>query len=133
MNKKTRDALQSGIDSRLGLCTMHANTPHYDSTACRNWKPIRTHLPDEPMSLSPRSRIAEPPIPIQHRGLRSCGDSKFRKHCPLCSDGVLTVVRDASTFELRREDRCLNCGQEFIYTDKHIHGSPLPLLRRRGV
>jgi len=63
------------------------------------------------------SRVNEEPIHVKHADLtRSEADSMFKSECPVC-DGMLLVARDQRTFELRAEDRCILCGQRFVYDD----------------
>lgn len=37
--------------------------------------------------------------------------------CPVCNDGLLLMKRDFTSFNLLSDDRCISCGQSFIYTD----------------
>lgn len=37
--------------------------------------------------------------------------------CPVCFDGILTMLRSNQTGELLEYDSCVSCGQRFIYQD----------------
>lgn len=63
------------------------------------------------------SRADEPPIHVKHADLVRIGDSMYRSKCPVCSDGHLLVNRDQVTMDLLAADRCVLCGQLFIYDD----------------
>jgi len=41
----------------------------------------------------------------------------YKSECPVCYSGMLLVCRNKETFELEARDRCLFCGQMFVYTD----------------
>jgi len=58
------------------------------------------------------------PIHITHSKLERADDeSAYRSRCPGCKDGLLLVMRDQKTMQLQAEDRCVSCGQLFIYDD----------------
>ena len=61
--------------------------------------------------------IDKNPISIKHSELKRAGNSLYKSHCPICDDGILLVTRDKDTAVLLEEDRCINCGQVFIYED----------------
>lgn len=113
----------------LGYCDPHAHassdaSPHYKNGDCVRWQAC------VPQPVPEGSRLQEMPLPIKHSALHRLKGSAFKSDCPICRDGVLTMVRDASTSKLRREDRCLRCGQEFIYTDAKVAGERLPRIRK---
>jgi len=68
------------------------------------------------------------PIPVWHENLVRSSDSPFRSDCPCCRPGTLGVTRHRDTLELQRLDRCISCGQHFVYQDKAIANEPLPPL-----
>jgi hypothetical protein len=43
----------------------------------------------------------------------------YKSECFVCDAGILLVGRNQKTFRLQREDRCVNCGQLYIYEDIH--------------
>ncbi len=43
-------------------------------------------------------------------------DSNYKSICPICG-GLLPMQRDPQTFLLLNKDRCIMCGQSFIYSD----------------
>jgi hypothetical protein len=58
------------------------------------------------------------PIKVKHADLtRASADSPFKSKCPACPTGLLLVYRDPKTWELEAVDRCVSCGQLFIYDD----------------
>jgi hypothetical protein len=62
--------------------------------------------------------IKNKPIIVEHKNLeRLSSESIFKSMCPACKKGILCVSRDRKTFDLIDHDRCLLCGQEFIYSD----------------
>jgi hypothetical protein len=63
------------------------------------------------------AHINDPPKHVKHADLIRIGDSKFKSSCPVCVDGMLLVYRHPITFRLTEEDRCVLCGQQFIYDD----------------
>lgn len=63
------------------------------------------------------SRIECEPIHVKHADLARSDDSMYRSTCPSCGDGMLMVARDHQTFLLLAEDRCILCGQTFVYDD----------------
>ena len=62
-------------------------------------------------------RISEDPITVKQAELERSGGSEFRSVCPVCKEGVLLVQRDRETLEIINTDRCIICGQAFIYED----------------
>ena len=68
----------------------------------------------------------EPLCRVRHADLRRLSDeSVFKVYCPACTEGVLLVKRDPETLDLISEDRCLFCGQWFVYEDETIGGEPV--------
>ena len=62
--------------------------------------------------------IEEPVIAVDHATLECADDSSWwRRVCPKCKLGTLLVRRDAKTYVLSAEDRCVLCGQSFVYND----------------
>lgn len=61
--------------------------------------------------------INESPKFVRHSKLQRISDSPFRSQCPVCELGVLLVHRDQETFQLRKQDCCILCGQQYIYED----------------
>jgi hypothetical protein len=61
--------------------------------------------------------IQKPVIMVKHSELERSDESIFRSNCPECKEGILPVSRNYETFELEAEDRCLLCGQRYIYQD----------------
>jgi len=61
--------------------------------------------------------INEEPLHVNHSDLKRDNDSPFRSTCPVCEVGLLLVQRDTETLELLEQDRCILCGQLFIYCD----------------
>lgn len=60
---------------------------------------------------------------ITHADLRRVSPaSPFKCWCPECKDGILPVCRQQSSGALINVDRCTQCGQQFLYTDKFIGG-----------
>jgi len=63
------------------------------------------------------TNINKAPIEVRHANLERDDPGQFRSTCPVCHIGFLAGRRDEKTFEILKEDRCLLCGQQFIYTD----------------
>ena len=62
--------------------------------------------------------IYKVPINVKHSELKRVSVySAFKSECPVCKEGLLLLVRDSKTFKLLAEDRCILCGQQFIYSD----------------
>lgn len=61
---------------------------------------------------------------VSHASLARVSGSVFRSKCPACPDGVL-FVRRTRELHLSNVDRCICCGQRFVYTDASIAGCPL--------
>ncbi len=61
--------------------------------------------------------INKKPITVRHSNLKRCDDSIYRSVCPVCKEGILLVRRDNNTGKITNKDRCLSCGQAFIYED----------------
>ncbi len=61
--------------------------------------------------------LGNEPLHINHASLARVGNSSFRSDCPICKEGLLLVKRDQTTLRLLAEDRCILCGQAFIYDD----------------
>ena len=68
------------------------------------------------------ANIHAPAIRVSHAQLERWGEGDFKSKCPSCSDGILLVMRDQATFQLINVDRCIFCGQTFVYTDPIIGG-----------
>ncbi len=56
-----------------------------------------------------------PPIHTRHEKLLAAGQGLARE-CPLCG-GIITLRRDVETLQLLDYDRCLLCGQLYIFDD----------------
>lgn len=56
-------------------------------------------------------------LQVKHADLERFGDSAYKSQCPVCSDGVLLVMRDQENFKLVRYDFCVTCGQPVEYLD----------------
>ncbi len=56
-------------------------------------------------------------IHVKHTELTRVGESPFRSDCPVCKEGILFVRRNNNTGQITNEDRCILCGQAFIYED----------------
>ena len=61
--------------------------------------------------------IKKPVITVKHADLERTDTSSYRSVCPKCKAGTLLVSRNQKTFKLLAEDRCVLCGQLFIYSD----------------
>jgi hypothetical protein len=61
--------------------------------------------------------IHKEPIEVKHADLERDDPGTFRSSCPVCHTGFLPGSRDQKTFRILKEDRCLLCGQQFVYTD----------------
>jgi hypothetical protein len=64
--------------------------------------------------------IDKEPIKVKHSSLTRFGDSLFKSECPACEKGLLLVNRDMETLQVIATDRCIMCGQMFIYEDIDI-------------
>jgi hypothetical protein len=62
------------------------------------------------------------PMRVRHQFLHPV-DAPFKARCVLC--GGLVPVRRNDKMELTRRDRCVLCGQLYIYLDDTIGGEPL--------
>lgn len=70
-----------------------------------------------PEAHSPEN-VGAPTIAIAHSSLTRYNDeSAYKSKCPACKEGVLLVMRDQKTLELRKDDRCILCAQHVIYSD----------------
>jgi hypothetical protein len=79
---------------------------------------VKSNLREELINRIVGCNMEKPPISVAHSSLeRLSEDSLYKSVCPACRDGVLLVCRDQRTFELVDHDRCILCGQLFIYTD----------------
>lgn len=71
-----------------------------------------------------------PPLRVHHvylqplDGLLLEPGPGYKAICPFCG-GLLPVYRNQETMVLSRRDRCVRCGQMFIYLDEKICGEPL--------
>ncbi len=61
--------------------------------------------------------INQPIRRVMHSQLQRSDSSVFRSNCPACGKGVLLVHRNRDTGQLEEKDRCVLCGQLFLYTD----------------
>lgn len=69
------------------------------------------------------------PIHVWHSGLtRDDENSAYRSVCPKCSEGILPVHRDGTTFEVINVDSCTLCGQVIVYEDEEIAGQKVKRL-----
>jgi hypothetical protein len=59
----------------------------------------------------------KPCITVKHSELIHIDNSHYRRECPQCKQGTLSVIRNWNTFELEEFDRCVLCGQQFQYLD----------------
>ena len=57
---------------------------------------------------------------VNHADLKREGDSAYKSTCPMCEEGMLLVYRNPATLVLEEHDRCIHCGQAFIYDDIDI-------------
>lgn len=57
------------------------------------------------------------PVLVKHQELKRIGDSVFKSQCPKCEHGMLMMEREFDTYKLKNMDRCLLCGQRFVYYD----------------
>ena len=63
------------------------------------------------------NNIHEEPLRIQFSLLKRWdNDSIHKSICPICG-GLLLMERNNETFLLLNTDRCVTCGQKFIYID----------------
>lgn len=63
------------------------------------------------------NNIHEEPLRIQFSLLKRWdNDSIHKSICPICG-GLLLMERNNETFLLLNTDRCVTCGQRFIYID----------------
>ena len=70
--------------------------------------------------------LHKPAEHVLHADLRRASfESPFRSVCPVCERGLLLVARHPETFDLVDRDRCVRCGQLFIYEDAMIGGEPV--------
>lgn len=64
------------------------------------------------------SNIEKLPIFVKHQDLERLSESSpFRSKCPTCKNGLLMMERDFETYKLKNTDRCLLCGQRYVYYD----------------
>jgi predicted RNA-binding Zn-ribbon protein involved in translation (DUF1610 family) len=76
------------------------------------------------------ANMDKPPLRVHHiylqtlEGMMVETESGYRALCPLCG-GALLVYRNQQTAVLSRRDRCVRCGQMYIYLDEQINGEPL--------
>lgn len=79
--------------------------------------------------MPPPHNVRKPAIRVSHSNLKRWNDdSPYKSICPVCEKGPLLVCRDQTTFRLINVDRCLGCGQMFVYTDEIIGGEPVAQL-----
>ena len=71
--------------------------------------------------------VNKPPMHVRHCELeRYSEDSYYKSNCPAC-EGILLVGRDQETFQLSATDRCVLCGQRYIYDDiELLRNGPIP-------
>jgi uncharacterized protein (DUF983 family) len=72
--------------------------------------------------VEPCSKIDAEPMEVEHARLERWDPetSIYKSVCPVCRKGALLIPRDRETGALRREDRCILCGQRVIYTDASV-------------
>lgn len=57
-------------------------------------------------------------VRVRHSELeRASKSSCYKSKCPVCKKGILLIYRDKNTLQLSEYDRCMSCGQRFVYTD----------------
>jgi len=61
--------------------------------------------------------IGNPPREVYHAELEPADDGLYKSMCPVCGEGILLVMRGQSNLELLDTDRCILCGQTYIYQD----------------
>jgi len=62
--------------------------------------------------------IEEPIMAVDHATLEHADSfSYWRRNCPKCKVGELLVMREDVTYALSGADRCVLCGQRFVYND----------------
>jgi predicted RNA-binding Zn-ribbon protein involved in translation (DUF1610 family) len=76
------------------------------------------------------ANMDKPPLRVHHLYLQPFEalmlepERGFKVLCPLCG-GLLMVYRNQETMVLARRDRCVRCGQLYIYLDETIEDEPL--------
>jgi hypothetical protein len=63
------------------------------------------------------TNATKPCIAVRHSELQRTDNSHYRRECPQCKQGLLSVKRNWNTFELEEFDHCVLCGQQFQYLD----------------
>lgn len=62
--------------------------------------------------------INNDPVLLYHKNLKNLNEeSKYKKECPFCEDGMLSVIRKWETFEIQESDACTRCCQKVKYID----------------
>jgi predicted RNA-binding Zn-ribbon protein involved in translation (DUF1610 family) len=78
------------------------------------------------MSDNAGKNIWKEPLRVRHSELKRLNqESDYKSQCPSCEHGILLVQRDQQSRKIVREDRCIRCGQSFIYIDNEIAGEKL--------
>lgn len=70
--------------------------------------------------------LKQKPLHVYHASLAVLEAGTLRRMCPVCPDGMLVLERDPATLKVKREDRCLACGQAFVFDDEPL-AAPAPL------
>jgi len=87
-----------------------SNSPSYCYTngACNSRR--RNMLP---------ANLEKEAIKVKHADLQRLKDceSRFRRQCPVCKEGILFVTRSSHTFLIAEDDTCVLCGQRYVYED----------------
>lgn len=61
--------------------------------------------------------IHKSPLLVSWGKLEPVSGGMYKSTCPVCKRGTLGVYRNLDTMELQDNDRCMLCGQSFIYDD----------------
>ena len=69
---------------------------------------------DNPMTRPPNLTAAA--REVYHSALDRVASKPWQSYCPECDMGTLLVLRGAD-LEICREDRCIYCGQAYVYLD----------------
>jgi predicted RNA-binding Zn-ribbon protein involved in translation (DUF1610 family) len=91
-----------------GLAAPMLNNGHY-RPANMDKPPLRVHH----LYLQPLEGLMLEPV-----------EGRYKVLCPLCG-GALLVYRNQQTAVLSPRDRCIRCGQLYIYLDEKIGGEPV--------
>lgn len=77
------------------------------------------------MGMTAPLNLNSPVLNVKHSELKRFDSGGYKSKCPVCSNGILLIVRDKQTFKMIRQDRCVSCGQKVFYTDARIQGEEL--------